>query len=408
MEFIQVTPDVYKNVNDLELLQDNAQRVAKLRREGSTIIVNEGSPSQYEGMNSYEQLNFENYLEYALGIGDNYEGGGLIAFFEGYKDYFSLARRGYTPTIIRAMSSRTKPTGSGSSSSATLKPYSKSTAGKMSTAELKKQWEERLKRFEAQGKSPFSVVKPDANINTRVTPLYPDWNDYFNYRWHYLYRTDPDGRDQRSRQIDGFYALSKDEKMKQQTGHSWHGLWMMEKGYIARDPRSWVAKTGEKIGNTLADVVLAPLLPFKGLMKKALEKRGYKPSNKLRELAEQFYNHVVKNNFEGNNYDDVYVSADNYEDEDHAAIAIGAIVSAILAFIKGIKEKGDSGEPLSGTEKAIYQGTQEAETQIQDRAKLEASAAVGESILFDKNTQLVIIGGLALIIVWPLISKAIK
>lgn len=124
--------------------------------------------------------------------------------------------------------------------------------------------------------------------------------------------------------------------------------------------RKKIGKGLKKVGKAIKKVTMvataAPLIPFKGLMKKALKKKGVNPPKNFPDLIEVFYNNIVKksSNFESHPFYGKTLERDGYND-DHI---IGDIVKGVLQFIMGLikkKKEQKAGAPveLSPIEDAI-------------------------------------------------------
>lgn len=168
-----------------------------------------------------------------------------------------------------------------------------------------------------------------------------------------------------------------------------------------------IAREGKSaIGATIEDVGYAVLTPFKPFMKSALRKQGLLPPSNTEDLAEMFYNKIVA----GNHYDSAYTpyNFDSMPAYQHDNI-VGDIVDAIINFIRGVKAKGDSGEPLGKVEEIIYAGANKVEGQLNKAAKQEAATQLGERLLFDNKT-IMIIGGVfvAIIVVFFVAGRGSK
>jgi hypothetical protein len=133
---------------------------------------------------------------------------------------------------------------------------------------------------------------------------------------------------------------------------------------------------GDTAGKVFKEAKFAPLLPFKGAMKKALKKRRVTlRSNKLSEIATKFYNYVVKK--KSDPLISSYSHDPNYSHLDPAIVSL--IVTAILAFFKQLKQKKANNEPLSPTENMLANELSAIEDEIRgatfqsvrDDAKME-------------------------------------
>lgn len=136
-----------------------------------------------------------------------------------------------------------------------------------------------------------------------------------------------------------------------------------------------IKKAAKAVGKAVKKIAVisaaAPLLPFKGLMKKALKKKGVAAPKKFDDLIEVFYNNIVKksSNFESHPMYGRTLERDGYND-DHI---IGEIVSGVLNFITGLirkKKEQKAGSPveLSPVEDAIANEAQHVLKTIDKKA----------------------------------------
>ncbi|MFA5297627.1 MAG: hypothetical protein WC389_05400 [Lutibacter sp.] len=152
--------------------------------------------------------------------------------------------------------------------------------------------------------------------------------------------------------------------------------------------RSQLKKAGKVVGKGAVLSALLPILPLVPMMRKSLEKKGVKTKKgQPLETLNLFYKNVVQGK-QGN-----WEAIDLLETpEDNLAPVIGVVVSAVISFIKALKKKKADGKTLTKTEQVIVDGTEEAEKQIIEKAKEEAAGGVGKKLLFDRKTQMIIIG----------------
>lgn len=158
---------------------------------------------------------------------------------------------------------------------------------------------------------------------------------------------------------------------------------------------------GERIAKGIKTVVasstiLLPVLPLMPMMKRTLKKKGVSVGKNPLDIVNAFYKNVVKKSKDGGNYEDIDLLD---VDEDNLAPAIAAVVSGVIAFIKGIKKKKQSGEKLTVVENVIASGTEEAETQLKAKAQEETAQVVGQKLLFDRKTQFIVIGVVVVVII---------
>jgi hypothetical protein len=160
------------------------------------------------------------------------------------------------------------------------------------------------------------------------------------------------------------------------------------KELIAGTRRTFVGGIGQRIKESVTDPKTAPLVPLRPVMIAVLSKKGIKANNKTStaDLANLFYENVIRK--ADKNYDSIDI---NNMPEDYAAVAITVIVDAIISFVKSIKDKKKAGEKLNKTEETIATGTEIAEKRIEESAKEEAASTVGNKLLFDRKTQIIVI-----------------
>ena len=138
--------------------------------------------------------------------------------------------------------------------------------------------------------------------------------------------------------------------------------------------------------------ILKPLGPVLDL---ALESVGETPGKTIDVTAEKFYNKVVRPskktgvmNF-AMDYPEINTSQMTVDSADNAR---DTIIDAILAFARTARDKQDAGQPLTGVEKILADGSRVVEQSLTEKAKEEAGRKLGESILFDRRTQFIILG----------------
>ena len=129
-----------------------------------------------------------------------------------------------------------------------------------------------------------------------------------------------------------------------------------------------IKTVGKKIVNKAEDVPFLVLMPFKGLMNKALARKGVQHGSSLHETAIAFSKHIAGKHFEETHdfeqkkcFDQVQMFSQpgvrilNNADAHYNIIeeAASGIIKGILEFIKGLKKKADSGQPLTDLEKEV-------------------------------------------------------
>jgi truncated hemoglobin YjbI len=127
------------------------------------------------------------------------------------------------------------------------------------------------------------------------------------------------------------------------------------------------------------------LLPFQPMMRSMLEKRGFKPKKKLKDLVEQFYNDVVKKE----NLEEGFES--EYLENADAGLVVGTITDIVTAVKNWIgrrkeklKEKEAAGEVLTEGEKNFVDNTEAiegaAKEAIREGIKENVSQKAGDFI----------------------------
>jgi len=136
-----------------------------------------------------------------------------------------------------------------------------------------------------------------------------------------------------------------------------------------------IKKIGDGIGDALKAAAFSPLLPFKNMMRSALQKKGLKPSGKFGDMALQFFNEVVKKH-------------GHYEESPNHLLPL-AIIPPIIAFIKDALAKKKAGAKLTPEESLaadaaqttlakVEQQAAKAGVNLQDQASIEAAITKGK------------------------------
>lgn len=128
-------------------------------------------------------------------------------------------------------------------------------------------------------------------------------------------------------------------------------------------------KTVAKVSKSLALApMLAPLIPLKPIMKKALQKKGFPAPKKTQDLAEAFFNNIVRGRA---NFETSYLEYDGYNDN----LVTVEIVGGIIKFIKDVlvKKKAKTsgaveGVQLSPVEELIADGSEKVLAKIEEKA----------------------------------------
>lgn len=153
-----------------------------------------------------------------------------------------------------------------------------------------------------------------------------------------------------------------------------------------------IGKAGLGVGKVLTWVAVRP---FRGAMLKGLEAagvRGYTKNTPLPDLAKAFIKFVVKRE-----RPDLVPPEleDTFERDTIEPVTISAIVTAIIAFIKGLKKKKEDGQPLTKSQKAIVDVAETVEDRAYEIADEEVSFQLGDWIR--QNLALVLVGAAVLI-----------
>jgi hypothetical protein len=142
-----------------------------------------------------------------------------------------------------------------------------------------------------------------------------------------------------------------------------------------------VVDTAKKVGT------FAVLAPYRGLMSNALRKRGYSVPSELNDLVKEFYFKIVKRNsfdeYQYFNDGDMYAHQSTLEErnaENAIGISIAAIVSGVLSFINGIKDKKEEGQELTPTQEIILRESEKVEREVNNVKADATTATIGEMV----------------------------
>jgi hypothetical protein len=173
--------------------------------------------------------------------------------------------------------------------------------------------------------------------------------------------------------------------------------------------RADLKKGAKKVGKIAKKVLQAsaflPLFPLKPMLVKILKGKGKNVSMKtdMADLANMFYNTVVRKqdkSFEAIDLDEITST-----DEHVIGTAVAAVVGGIISFIKAIKKKKAAGQKLTKIEEDVATGTEQVEKQIKEGAQDEAAQSVGKKLLFDRKTQLIVVGVVVAIIAFVFVVR---
>lgn len=154
----------------------------------------------------------------------------------------------------------------------------------------------------------------------------------------------------------------------------------------------FVKKTGKKITEAAALGILAP---FKKPMEKTLNNRGIAHNGKLDDIAEKFFNYVVKNkDVHGTTYEPGYYPL--------APALIPIIIAGVTAFFKFLESKKESGAELSEEESAILDQIEEIENEVEDQALQELQT---QGQIISTPVLIVIIAAILLVVMFLFLGK---
>lgn len=204
----------------------------------------------------------------------------------------------------------------------------------------------------------------------------------------------------------------------------------------------FVKKLGDKAKSLGKDAPFAVLLPFKGVMKKKLDKAGITHDNSLKDISIKFAKSLGKmSHFEELHVSGLYEYDDDYL---HAAAvsmrtaakpqiaktvitatpvkagigqaavkaatgdvagAVGTVIKTIVDYFKNLKDRKAKGEKLSEEEDKILVESEKVADQIVEAGKEEVEKQVATSI---KDFLFSWKGGVALLVLIGLIYAAFK
>lgn len=119
----------------------------------------------------------------------------------------------------------------------------------------------------------------------------------------------------------------------------------MAKKKIKDKVKDFINSVKEDVKNGVSNAIYLPLLPFLPIMRRALQKSGYKSTGDLQEVSERFFHEYIKNM----NYDYEHVRAMRASGAGHSFDALTAtqIAQEILPIIRQLLEmfkKGDEAD----------------------------------------------------------------
>lgn len=163
------------------------------------------------------------------------------------------------------------------------------------------------------------------------------------------------------------------------------GDWIKDK---VEDVKNAVQQAGGSAQDVLNAAKYAPLIPFKQVMKNALNRKGIPVGDTLPEIAQKFKDYIVdkKSNYESENY------GEQLQYLDPATIML--LVSAILGWFKKKQEEKEQGKPLS-----------KEDSQTLAEANTAAAAVPSDSGMGGKNWMLWAGAAVAVIIIVFLVMR---
>ena len=146
------------------------------------------------------------------------------------------------------------------------------------------------------------------------------------------------------------------------------GDWLQDK---VDDVKASLQNAGAAVQNVAAAAKFAPLIPFKQVMKNAVQRKGIPVGNTLPEIVYKFKTYVIekKSNYE----EESYGAELQYVEEDGGegfitllggAGAIGGIVNFLLSWFRKKQEEKDAGKPLSAEDSQTLAEANQAAAQV--------------------------------------------
>lgn len=146
----------------------------------------------------------------------------------------------------------------------------------------------------------------------------------------------------------------------------------MAKGRLKAKVKKAISKAKDKAKSVGKKLSYAQLTPFKPVMVAALKKRGVSNvgiGTKMSTLVPLFHDVIIKGKTKLN-FEDYAPKLAVTEHMEHVyAEAADAIIGAVLDFIQNLKNKKDSGAPLSKEEEAILEGSEKVADAAVDAGK---------------------------------------
>jgi hypothetical protein len=232
---------------------------------------------------------------------------------------------------------------------------------------------------------PRGTIKGNANINTAIMPQMHDPDLYHEDSNSALWG--------KYDEFEGSDHWNPFKKLKQ----------------FGKFVGSEAKKVGKFAVGSVANIALAPLFPFKGMMKKALKKVGQPTTGDMHTIVMRFYEHVVKKHPAHLDSPTAYYDNFDFNNFENHSDAIGIVIDAILDFVKKMKKVHSDGKAAIGSiEDIVGGGANRVLDQLHLKERLQpiANEAVERGALqINKNMIGAIVGVIVVIVIIVVIAK---
>lgn len=142
------------------------------------------------------------------------------------------------------------------------------------------------------------------------------------------------------------------------------------------------------------------LEPFRNLMNETLQSKGIHPPSDIADLTQLFYNTFVAKTGSGvepMNFDTMLPGDVYHADE--------AVLNAVVTYVKTLIDKKQSGQTLPKVQDRIATAGISVQNKLTDEAKKEVEARVGETVVGNTKTILIVIAAVVVVVLFIAFKK---
>jgi hypothetical protein len=134
------------------------------------------------------------------------------------------------------------------------------------------------------------------------------------------------------------------------------------------------------------------------MMTKELKKKKISYKKTPLGIAQAFYKEIVQKHKKANGYDD-YENFEHVNEDNVITDFIEGLIKGIISFVKNAKAKKAAGQTTTKTEDAAIKVVTEVEQKAKEAAKEKISQTIGDKLLHDPKTQMIVAAIIIVIII---------